>query len=89
MPSTNISATSIYFLSIDGEENNGYEEYIYVRDKWEMIGTTKVDLSNYVTKSSLQPIATQTMVTDVWVGTQTQYDAIPTKESTKLYLIKG
>lgn len=98
LPSTEISTKSIYLLKINGDENNGYEEYIYVNGVWEMIGTTKVDLSEYATKielsnyalkSSLQPIATQNVVTDVWVGTAIEYDAIATKESTKLYLIKG
>ena len=99
LPLTEISTKSLYFVKINGdEENNGYEEYVYVNGVWEMIGTTQVDLSGYATKtelnnyalkSSLQPIATQTTVTNVWVGTQAQYDALTTKESTRLYLIKG
>ena len=30
--------------------NNAYDEYIYVESKWEMIGSTEVDLSGYLTK---------------------------------------
>ena len=30
--------------------NNSYDEYIYVSEKWEMIGSTEVDLSGYLTK---------------------------------------
>lgn len=98
LPTTEISTKSLYLLKVNGETNNNYEEYVYTNGKWEMIGTTKVDLSGYATKtelnnyalkSSLQPIATQTTVTNVWVGTQDQYNALTTKEATKLYLIKG
>lgn len=31
------------------KEQNIFEEYIYVDNKWEMIGTTEIDLSNYPT----------------------------------------
>lgn len=98
LPLTEISTKSIYLLKIDGEENNGYEEYVYVNGVWEMIGTTKVDLSEYATKaelanyalkSSLQPIATQNVVTDVWSGTQAEYDVLTTKNATTLYMITG
>ncbi|MBO5179929.1 MAG: hypothetical protein J6B87_06250 [Clostridia bacterium] len=99
LPLTEISTKSLYFVRISSnEEDNVYEEYIYVNGVWEMLGTTAVDLSGYATKtelanyalkSSLQPIATQTTVTNVWVGTQSEYDALTTKESTRLYLIKG
>ena len=45
LPTENISTTSIYLLkSNNTEETNIYEEYIYVNDKWELIGTTKVDI---------------------------------------------
>lgn len=98
LPTIGISSKSLYLLKVNGETNNGYEEYIYVNGKWEMIGTTKVDLSGYATKSeldnyalksSLQPIATQTAVTNIWVGTREEYNALGTKEATRLYLIKG
>lgn len=40
----------IYLLPKTGSTNNAYEEYIYVSNSWEMIGTTEIDLSNYYTK---------------------------------------
>lgn len=98
LPTTEISTKSLYLLKVNGDINNDYEEYVYVNGKWEMIGTTKVDLSGYATKTelnnyalkeSLQPIATQNIITNVWVGTKAQYDALATKEATRLYLIKG
>lgn len=50
LPTSNISTTTIYLKSITGEDNNNFEEWIYVNNKWELIGTTKVDLSSYATK---------------------------------------
>ena len=45
-------ANIIYLVPADEPNpDNIYEEYIYVNDNWEMIGTTKVDLSNYYTKT--------------------------------------
>ena len=37
----------------DEDENNVFDEYIWINDDWELIGTTDIDLSNYVTKSEL------------------------------------
>lgn len=98
-PPSNPDPKTIYLRpSADGSELNIYEEWVYINNTWEKIGTTDIDLSgyatkeeleNYVLKNTLQPIATQTIITNVWVGTQAEYDAIATKENTKLYLIKG
>lgn len=38
------------------EEQNAYDEYVWTADGWEKIGTTKVDLSNYVTIDGNQTI---------------------------------
>lgn len=35
---------------------NGYYEYIYVQGKWEIIGDTEVDLSNYYTKEEVDQL---------------------------------
>lgn len=61
LPTENISTSTIYLLPIgtattgtsSGEETttapNAYEEYLYINNAWELIGTTQVDLSGYVT----------------------------------------
>ena len=36
----------------DEDENNVFDEYLYVNDEWELIGTTDVDLSNYLAKDN-------------------------------------
>lgn len=47
LPTTNISSTTIYLLKTGEEDSNLYSEYIYVNNKWELLGTQKMDLSNY------------------------------------------
>lgn len=37
----------------DEDENNVFDEYLYVNDEWELIGSTDIDLSNYYTKSEI------------------------------------
>lgn len=46
LPTENISTSTIYLVPND---DGTYDEYVYVNEKWEQIGTTEVDLSNYVT----------------------------------------
>lgn len=52
LPTTDISTSTIYLVpsTTPGEENI-YDEYIYVNGNWEHIGSTSVDLSDYVTKT--------------------------------------
>ena len=52
LPTENISTSTIYLVpsTTPGEENI-YDEYIYVNGNWEHIGSTSVDLSDYVTKT--------------------------------------
>ena len=52
LPSTGVKGT-IYLVANSGENNNSYDEYIYVNSKWEKIGTTQVDLSNYLQTTDL------------------------------------
>lgn len=51
-----INELAIY-LTPNGEDQgeNIYNEYVRINGKWEFIGTTKVDLSNYATKDELIP----------------------------------
>lgn len=53
LPTSDISTTTIYFMPNGKTGNNVYNEYIYVSNKWELIGTTEIDLSNYYTKSEV------------------------------------
>ena len=54
LPVQDISETTIYLVpNSDPEQGNYYEEYIYVNNTWELVGTTAVDLSDYYTKSEV------------------------------------
>ena len=51
LPTSDINTHTIYMVPSDKtEDNNTRDEYIYINNAWEMIGTTKIDLSNYYTK---------------------------------------
>lgn len=49
---------TMYLLSNGGSSRNIYDEYIYMSDpgRWEKIGTTEVDLSNYMQKTDMVAI---------------------------------
>lgn len=49
-----------YFLPKEnGKPQNGYDEYIYFNNNWELMGGTDIDLSNYMTLAPLNPTAEQ------------------------------
>ena len=49
LPTQDISTSTIYFVpKSTSETNNIYNEYVYVNNAWELIGTTEIDLSGYV-----------------------------------------
>lgn len=50
------AAGTIYLVSNSGTGQNIYDEYIYVNNAFEKIGTTAVDLSGYVQASDLVAI---------------------------------
>ena len=51
LPTIDISTTTIYLkLRQNGEENNVYEEYVYINGKWEMIGTTAMKIDGLATE---------------------------------------
>ena len=54
LPTENIKTSAIYLVPKDqSEENNIYTEYIYMDVKWEIIGDTSVDLSQYALKTEI------------------------------------
>ena len=51
LPTEYISTTTIYLVpKTTAEQNDAYDEYIYVSNAWEHIGSTDIDLSGYQTK---------------------------------------
>ena len=59
LPTTDISTSTIYLKGTETTETNDYEEWIYVNDNWELIGTTAIDLTGYLTETDLQNVMTQ------------------------------
>lgn len=75
----------IYLVPMeDGEEPNIYEEYMWINDEWELIGTTAVDLTNYVTLDGTQTITgVKTFSNGIKVGTDAT--ATPNSWGTVVY----
>lgn len=55
LPIQDISATTIYFVGPKSGTNT-YDEYVYVGNNWVKIGDTDIDLSDYITSSSLTAV---------------------------------
>lgn len=47
LPTTGQSNIIYLVAKTDSEENDYYDEYLYINNKWEHIGSTKVDLTGY------------------------------------------
>ena len=77
------SKDTIYLVPIAGRES-AYAEYLYItageEDKWEMIGTTDVDLSNYFTKAETTSLV-QTYVGEAEAKAKAYAGEIDTKLS--------
>lgn len=55
LPVSDIKENVIYLLAqTTGKGDNYHDEYMYVNNKWELIGTTEIDLSSYATKEELE-----------------------------------
>lgn len=73
LPTTGVSATTIYLLKTSTTETgNLYTEYIYVNSAWESLGTQTLDLSGYVTTTALNTaLASYAKTTDVTAAINT------------------
>ena len=69
LPSTGVKGT-IYLVPNSGSGTNVYDEYIYINNSWELIGTTAVDLTNYMQFSDMVPL-TNTEITNIFTLTTT------------------
>lgn len=54
LPETDISPNTIYLVAkTPGKPLDGYTEYLYIENEWEVIGSTQADMSDYFTKSEI------------------------------------
>ena len=52
LPTENISTSTIYLLANTEQSNNNYyDEYLYINNNWERVGTTQVNLTNFYNKT--------------------------------------
>lgn len=58
LPTQDISTTTIYLVPKAGSGTDVHDEYIYVDDAWEIIGSTAVDLSDYYSKAQIDTMVT-------------------------------
>lgn len=89
LPTTGLP-NRIYFVpKTDTQTQDLFDEYVWVNDAWEWITTKQieVDLTEYLKKNELPIIATQQVVTNFWSGTQAEYDALGSYDTTTFYMI--
>ena len=53
LPTSDINTHTIYFVSNSSSGDSIYDEYMYINNSWEKIGSTAVDLSNYLQKTDI------------------------------------
>lgn len=55
LPTEDIKSMTIYFIRNEhNNESDYYEEYMYINDKWEIIGSTFVNLAPYLLKEDFE-----------------------------------
>ena len=85
LPTEDISTTTVYLLRTNTSESDLYDEYIYVDDKWELLGSAKIDLSEYAKLEDL-PTKVSELENDSKFTTETQVTALFQKLNTNLVL---
>lgn len=92
LPSENIDPLTMYFIArVDVSGNDYYEEYLYIGNKFELIGTTKLDLSGYVTTEALNTALSNYVQTAALANyyTKSETDALIGNINTALETILG
>ena len=67
IPTVTGDESILYFVPAGSGENNVYKEYMYINGKFEFIGTTAVDLTDYVKNDDLVEISTEE-VNAIWTS---------------------
>ena len=77
LPTQDISTTTIYLVpKTTSQTNDAYDEYIYVSNTWEHIGSTEVDLTNYYTKTQVDGKVNFTVEEQTYTSVQDSLDMI-------------
>lgn len=83
LPVTDIDTSAIYLLpSDDPQQQNVYTEYMYIDNAWEIIGSTAIDLSDYVTIDYLNGVlagyiaSLDSSVSNLQIMTREEFNAL-------------
>ena len=69
LPTEDIDDHTIYFVpKTKAEQDDVYDEYIYINNGWEHIGTTEVDLSSYYKKDEIDTKLSEVEGNEVYIG---------------------
>lgn len=75
LPTKNISPNKIYLLKLqtddDTTDNDVYDEYIFINDAWEHVGSFQADFSNYYNKEQVVNLLNQTLE-----ATNTEFESV-------------
>lgn len=65
LPVDNIQPNIIYLVkNVHSSATNNYDEYIYVNNRWEIVGSTSIDTSGFATKEEFEK-AVKEIATDI------------------------
>lgn len=56
LPTEDIKEMCIYLLSVDPEDKDYYEEYMYINGQWEIIGSTRINLAPYILRTEVEEL---------------------------------
>lgn len=75
LPSKDISPNKIYLLKLktdnDTTDNDAYDEFIYINNTWEHVGSFQADFSNYYNKQEVV-----NLLNDTLEAVSTEFEAI-------------
>lgn len=67
-PASGIDENTIYMVANSGSGDDVYDEYLYVNNRWEKIGSSAVDLTDYATKNYVDNAVSSIEISDVIAG---------------------
>lgn len=89
LPTGDIKTNVIYLVPTQSSGiDNVYDEYIYVNNDWEKIGTTALDLSQYATKEYAEMVAANT-INDTEVSNLTTYSSSKIESLSGIKVLTG
>ena len=75
LPTENISPNKIYLLKLKTDnnptDNDVYDEFIYINEHWEHVGSFQADFSNFLNKQEIVELLNQTLE-----AVSTEYEAV-------------